>query len=144
MESEARVPLFQLSFWSNFSKILPKKWRNRAQKSGNIWHKPSRRCLRASLDISPPRVRAEQSGSVKQEEHSTTEAGVQNGVTPALSRHCPEDRLFPFSTEAGHSVRDWEQAFQSMLEIRVDRIKGSGNNGPSHEVFWGSSFTVVQ
>lgn len=111
MERKARVPLFKLYFWSIFPK-LPTKWRKQAQKSSNIWHKPSWRCSRGPLDIfsSPTSDQAKNSQAsvcswrtTNEKNTTTTKAGVQSAVSPnalTASLGCLWQcggRLFPFT-----------------------------------------------
>lgn len=128
---------------------LPTKWRKQAQKSSNIWHKPSRRCLRGPLDIfsSPGQTRLRTvrpqsaAGRHRWEEHKleSREESTQ------LSRHCPAGRLFPSHTGAGHAhFGTGSQSVGQFWNSELIRWKGRGNDGPGLAVFWGSSFTVVQ
>lgn len=93
MEKFVRVPLFKLSFWSNFPK-LPTKWKKQAQKSSNIWHKPSWRCSRGPPDIFSSAASDQAKNSpasvcfwrtTNKKKPLTTKAGVQSGVSPAAS-----------------------------------------------------------
>lgn len=112
MERKVRVPLFKLSFWSSFPK-LPTKWRKQAQKSSNVWHKPSQRCLRGPRDIfsSPASqtrlrtVRPQCAAGEPQMRRIQPQPKQESRVeSTQLSWHCPRtvsdsagDRLFPFT-----------------------------------------------
>lgn len=149
MEKKARVPLFKLSFWSFFPK-LPTKWRKQAQKSSNIWHKPSRRCSRGPLDIfsSPASDQAKNSQAslcswrtTNEKNTTTTKAGVQSGVSPTtltLSQGCAGGRLFPFTQKQDQGLGQWASpGIQSWADAKEE-----GTMEPATWC-WGSSFTVM-
>lgn len=150
MEKKAREPLFKLSFWSFFPK-LPTKWRKQAQKSSNIWHKPSRRCSRGPLDISPHRrqtrlrtVRPQCAAAELRMRKIQPQLRQENRAESAQPPwHCPR-AVWGADCSLSHRSRTrvWDSEPASPRIQSWADAKEEGTMEPATWC-WGSSFTVM-
>lgn len=112
---------------------LPTKWRKQAQKSSNIWHKPSRKCFRGPLDIfssaGQTRLRTVRPQSAAGR-HNWEEHKHNRSRSPEWSQPSYLDTvLFPF-TQTHSSGQGASSSVSSGIQSWSDE-KGEGTMDPA-------------